>query len=232
MKIFRMLLSSDTKLLAFFIAVPACALLLTSGHAFAYPDTDYGHYPYANAVCATPDPINGQDLSGKSFAIALVALISPEVLAAAAAAAPYVLVAVVVIAAAVVVAHEMPAIRAHIQSRSQAKPVTKYAVPRAHPSQRCSSYRPAPPPYASVKSSSNPVRNEAVSATVLSLQSGINPGGMPIIGAGSTGTFKDPNYGPGWTKYSLPFPHDGFEVHYSLNEENCWYADVKATEPF
>lgn len=34
------------------------------------------------------------------------------------------------------------------------------------------------------------------------------------------------------TKYSIPYPALGFEVHYSVNETNRWYSDVKVKNIF
>lgn len=31
----------------------------------------------------------------------------------------------------------------------------------------------------------------------------------------------------GWNKYSVPYPVRGYEVHYSVDELTCQYADVK-----
>lgn len=68
---------------------------------------------------------------------------------------------------------------------------------------------------------------------IVSVEAGHKPRGFPIFGDGARKTFTcNMNYFIGWTKYSIPYPALGFEVHYSVNETNRWYSDVKVKNIF
>ena len=130
----------------------------------------------------------------------------------------------------------LEAIQSFAKPRSDTKaPAKPKTQSRTDTKRQSRGYRLAPPPYAGVKfpgsnSNSFTAKAVAITSTVSALESGIKPGGFPIFGQGASKPFThNPIYFQNWTKYSVPYPALGFEVHYSINEDERLYSDVKIT---
>ncbi|QQS70138.1 hypothetical protein IPP75_01085 [Candidatus Saccharibacteria bacterium] len=191
----------------------------------------------ANAYVYALDPINQSDYSGM-FVFAIAAAV-PFIAAAAVVAATAVISSPSAVRArqgaaksiANAVDNTWNKIGASLKSQAQPKAITN---PVAPPKQ-CNTYTLAPPPYAGVKypsaSASNYAQKQAaITSTQSLLAIGISPGGFPIMGSGQPKRLDNPLYANGWTKYSVPYPANDFEVHYNLNTITCQYADLKTKE--
>ena len=203
----------------------------------------------ANTYVYASDPINASDYSGKNLVVTTwssgsslqgisigLQAVGSAVVAAATGAASATVAATVIVAAPIVVPVAIltyAAVRSTPVARATPNVLRQPTTPKVN----CSSYLPAPAPYPGVRypSSNTPnysSRMIAINQTVGLLQMGVNPGGFPIFGPGYK-DFNNPLFqGGGWLKYSIPYPVGGFEIHYSLNETTCQYADVKAKDIF
>jgi RHS repeat-associated protein len=114
--------------------------------------------------------------------------------------------------------------------RSSAKPQAKAQPVPFTPTKK--GYTPAPPPYPQTKYPQPNAPNysrkvEAINSTAQQLHIGVKPGGFDIMGLGTSKPLKNPLFFDYWTKYSVPYPAHGFEVHYNINEITKEYSELK-----
>ncbi len=186
----------------------------------------------ANAYVYAGDPVNGSDYSGMS-ALGLAAPLLTGVFAIPV--AGEIALAVLAIGAAVIgigtgVYYGAKAIFSNTRSKTQAKSESQVKTMTSNPAKPCSSYRPAPgytivQPKTAAAAFTSPTVSAGVGSIRSSLAMGIKPGVLELSYLG------DPRFA-GWQKYAfrpsaLNGASRGYDFHYSINEGNCWYADIK-----
>jgi len=184
-----------------------------------------------NAYVYVSDPVNNFDLNGKwgfaipfvmSFFTAIVA-IAPVIIAVA------VVVIIVATTVAVVNIYNNERVRTSTASDTETISATKSpTVPTTRGKCAETGYRPAPglPTFGqnTLKAVSSPVLNKTsivIGSITAALLGGYKPGViLPIA-------LKDPRCSGGsWTKYGVS-GLSGNDFHYSINETECWFADIK-----
>lgn len=180
-----------------------------------------------NAYVYAQDPVNQKDLSGK-FAF-LLALIPTVVIPTISWATTATVAGAVATGAGIGLA-----LRTVVNNPAKSKAQTQVIPIRNQP--KCNSYTPAPLPYRGTTYAplSNPkasMINSSINSTKMMLAQGYSPGGFPIFGDGASKPFTiDVGlYGPGsgWSKQSIPYPMNNYEIHYNINYNTCQYADLK-----
>lgn len=180
-----------------------------------------------NGYVYAADPVNQRDLSGKF--VFLLALVPTVVIPA----INWGAVAVGAAGIGAAVATGL-ALRSVANNQAKAKVQTQVIPVRNQP--KCTSYTPAPLPYrgTTYAPQSNPkalMINSSINSTQLMLAKGYSPGGFPIMGDGATKPFTIDvglyGTGTGWSKRSIPYPANNYEIHYNINDSTCQYADLK-----